>query len=108
MRLATACQLKANALGPRALTWMMRKTGEAREARPQSALYPVPWAFGDLYFNPHGGVEGWLSPETIGVHLFASRIREAHWRARPDPASWIAQFAARIGFALDDLPARAA
>jgi hypothetical protein len=108
VRLQTACRLKANALGPRALTWMLHETGEAQHALPPAALYPVPWAFDDLYFNPHGGVEGWLTDETMGVHLFASRIREAHWRARPHPASWIARFAGEIGFALDDLPARAA
>lgn len=101
-RLLAAADIMPNAFGPRALTWALNETGEITEALPTPALNPVHWAFTDAYFNPHGGVEGWLTPETQAVHLYASRIRAVHLRVRPDPNSFIGKIAQSIGFNLSD------
>lgn len=105
-RLAAACRAVPNALGPRALTHILRQHGEARFALPPEVLNPVPWGLADCHFNPHGGIEGWLSELTIGVHLFASRIRQLHWRVRPYEGSFLDRVAREIGFDYGDLPVR--
>lgn len=105
-RLAALSGVVPNALGPRALTHMLKHSGEDVHAVPAEVLNPVPWGLADIHFNPHGGVEGWLSDLTMGVHLFASRIRALHWRTRPYDGSFLARFAAEVGFDLTDLPPR--
>lgn len=106
-RLARAVALRPNILGPAALSHMLPETGEAHHVLPTAALNPVPWGLTDLYFNPYGGVEGWLTDETRCLHLYASRIRALHWRLAPYPESWLARFAAEIGFDLTNLRPRA-
>jgi hypothetical protein len=97
-RLAIACLLVPNLMGPRGLTAMLAKHGEDIHALPMRALNPLPWSMGDVWFNPQGGVIGWLGPETMVAHLYASRLRKIHLRGRPRPHSFLADFAAEIGF----------
>jgi len=97
-RLATACLLMPTLMGPRGLTAMLTKHGEDVHALPMRALNPLPWSMGDAWFNPHGGVMGWFGPDTMVAHLYASRLRKIHLRGRPRPKSFLADFAAEIGF----------
>lgn len=97
-RLIEACRLSPNILGPRALTHVLRQTGEDAHALPQGALNPLPWYHTEVAFNPHGGVAGWLGPETRVLHLYASRLRNPHLRRRPPSGSFIADLATQIGF----------
>ena len=97
-RLATACILVPNLMGPRGLTAMLQKHGEDVHALPMRALNPLPWSMGDAWFNPQGGVTGWFGPDTRVAHLYASRLRKVHLRGRPRPHSFLADFAAEIGF----------
>jgi hypothetical protein len=97
-RLATACLLVPNLMGPRGLTAMLTKHGEDIHALPMRVLNPLPWSMGDAWFNPQGGVTGWFGPETMVAHLYASRLRKIHLRGRPRPHSFLADFAAEIGF----------
>lgn len=105
-RLYEAARLIPNALGPRALTYTLQSTGEETHALPEQVLNPVPWGLVDILFNPHGGVEGWTTPLTRAVHLYASRIRQLHKRLRPYPNSFVGQIATDIGFDFRDLPKR--
>ena len=97
-RLIEACRLAPNILGPQALTQLLRQTGEDAHALPQSALNPLPWYHAEVAFNPHGGVAGWLGPDTRVLHLYASRLRKPHLRRRPPSGSFIADLATAIGF----------
>ena len=105
-RLLAASKLVPNALGPKALTAVMGRHGEHVHAVPPEVLNPVPWGLADCYFNPHGGIDGWLTGLTHGVHLYASRVRALHWRLRPYAGSFIARFAEEVGFDLTHLPER--
>lgn len=105
-RLFTAARLVPNVCGPRALTWALNETGEVAKVVPQDVLYPVPWGLADIYFNPFGGVEDWLTDRTRAVHMFSSRIRRLHKRVGPYPGSFIARFAEEVGFDLSGLRPR--
>ena len=97
-RLAIACLLVPNLMGPRGLTAMLTKHGEHIHALPMRVLNPLPWSMGDAWFNPQGGVTGWFGPDTMVAHLYASRLRKIHLRGRPRAHSFLADFAAEIGF----------
>ena len=77
---------------------MLAKHKEDKHALPIEVLNPVPWTMADAYFNPQGGVEGWLTNETMAVHLYASAIRRYHKRVVPMPGSYLANFAEKIDF----------
>lgn len=102
-RLFTALEYFPNALGPRALTHFMEQSGEASHALPTQALNPLPWTMTDVLFNPHGGVDGWLDDTTMAVHLYLSRVRKWHRKARPDPQSYIGRLAREVGFEFEGL-----
>tara|TARA_B110000908_G_scaffold163584_1_gene210332 strand:+ start:694 stop:1512 length:819 start_codon:yes stop_codon:yes gene_type:complete len=97
-RLLGSAKQVPNAFGPLAITWALKETGEVAHALPFDHLNPVPWPLGDIYFNPHGGVEGWLTDNTMGVHMYASRVRAVHKRTPPYVGSFIANIATKVGF----------
>ena len=101
-RLMRACKMTPTALGPPALTYMLNKHGESDRALPEHVLNPVPWSLGDIYFNPCGGVEGWMNDDTLAVHLYASRLGRVHKRVAPAPGSFIAQAAQEVGFDFEE------
>lgn len=97
-RLLTAFRLVRPAIGPRALKHTLRQQGEFKHIKPPDVYYPIRGVFSDLFFNPHGGVEGWLTEKTQGIHLYASMIRPFHEKKMPHPDSFIARFARDIDF----------
>ena len=97
-RLLGSAKQVPNAFGPHAITWALKESGEVEHALPFDHLNPVPWPMGDIYFNPHGGVEGWLTENTMGVHMYASRVRALHKRTPPYMGSFIANIATKVGF----------
>ncbi|MGH1466947.1 MAG: hypothetical protein ACRBBQ_16465 [Cognatishimia sp.] len=99
-RFVEASRLMPNALGPRAVSYMLPKNGEDKHVRAAAALNPVPWSMADCYFNPNGGIEGWLTDETLALHLYMSRIRKIHLTVQPLQGSFIAEFANQVGFDL--------
>lgn len=101
-RLYESCRLAPNVVGPQALTHMLPKHGEDGHVLPFDALNPVPWALADVYFNPHGGIEPWLSERTMAVHLYTSRIRRYHKKGAPFEGSFIHRFAEKIGFNFEE------
>ncbi len=100
-RLLEATRLVNPALGPRALTWMLRKTGEDRHALPYTVLNPVPWALNDLYFSPRGEARNWMTDKTLTGHIYSSALRRPHRVRRPMSGSVVADLAAEIGFDFD-------
>lgn len=95
-QLLAAARMVPTVFGPQALTWALNETAEIDHALPRHVLNPVHWSMADIYFNPHGGVEGWLRNDTQCVHLYASRIRAVHRRSMPYEGSFIANFAAEV------------
>ncbi len=100
-RLYEACKLIPNTAGPRAMTHMLPRHGEDHQVRTADVLNPLPWSMADVYFNPHGGMDGWITEKTMAIHLYTSRIRALHKRVRPLKGSFMSDFADKIGFDLD-------
>ncbi|AHM03627.1 hypothetical protein roselon_01237 [Roseibacterium elongatum DSM 19469] len=97
-RQAETARLVGNAFGPIAHSHALTKTGEIAHALPQEALNPIPWWLGDLYFDPRGTLDHWVTENTLCLHLYASRIRPFFKRRRPPKGSPLARIARRIGF----------
>ncbi len=97
-RLLGASEIITPLLGPRALTYMLIKHGEDQNAVPFEVLNPVPWVLNDVFFNPHGGLDGWITKHTMGLHLYSSKIRRGHKKRVPLVGSFMAEFAEDIGF----------
>ncbi len=97
-RLLSASTIVTPLLGPRAMTHMLIKHGEDHHALPYEVLNPVPLSLTDVFFNPRGGLDGWITKRTIGLHLFSSNIRRPHKRFAPMAGSFMANFAEKIGF----------
>ncbi len=85
------------AFGPQALTWFAAQTGDADRALPPEALYPVPFQLNDIFYDPHGRVEGWFTDRTLSVHLYTNGTRP-WWRKNPPLAdSYVARMCDRLG-----------
>lgn len=80
---------KINAYGPLALTWALKQTGEDRHALKRRFLSPLPWKFNDVAFNPGGGMDHWMSADTLAIHLFGSRVRHRHKLDGPPKGSFL-------------------
>ena len=96
-RLVKKFQVKRTIIGPRALTYCLRENDEIDHVLHERVLYPVPWEFADLFFNPHGGVQGWIAEDTISVHLYGSQIRPRHKNNPPHPDSFIGKHVSDLG-----------
>ncbi|KAF0676804.1 hypothetical protein [Profundibacterium mesophilum] len=70
------------AFGPQAFTWFAQQTGDYARALPSDRLYPVPFQLNDIFYDPHGRVEGWITDETLSVHLYTNGTRP-YWRKNP-------------------------
>lgn len=97
-RLEKAFRLVRPSVGPRALRHTLRALGEEQHLSAPEIYYPVRGVYADVFFYPHGGVEGSLSADTLTVHLYASMIRPFHKNHAPAKGSFIADYAREIGF----------
>lgn len=61
--------------GPLGVTWFLKKTGEARFARPEAVYYPVHYRDRNLFFKRPMKAEAFFTDETKTVHLWA-RIKK--------------------------------
>ena len=89
-------------LGPNALTYFMRRSDEIKYAAEPDVLYPVPWQFLDVMFNPYGGHKGWVTERTKAVHLWSYMLKW-HKKSTPHPDSLVGGFARRLGIDLSEL-----
>lgn len=83
-------------IGPRALTYYLKQSGEDRHALSSDVLSPVPWQLVDVIFNRYGGWKGWITDDTCALHLWSNVLRH-HKKRSPDPDSLIGQQLARLG-----------
>ncbi|MGR3758062.1 MAG: hypothetical protein ACU0AT_12640 [Tranquillimonas sp.] len=75
-------QVERTAFGPQAMTHFARRTGEYERALTPDALYPVPFQLNDVFYDPHGRVEGWFTCATLSVHFYTNGTRQ-WWRRHP-------------------------
>lgn len=60
------------AFGPQAFTHFAKVTGDFDKAMTPDVLYPVPFQLNDIFYDPHGRVEGWFTDKTVSVHLYTN------------------------------------
>lgn len=70
------------AFGPQAFTHFARQTGEVSRAMTSDVLYPVPFQLNDVFYDPHGRVEGHFTDHTVSVHLYTNGTKP-WWRKHP-------------------------
>jgi len=67
------------AFGPQAFTYFAQTTGDYDRAMSPDVLYPVPFQLNDIFYDPHGRVEGWFTDQTLSVHLYTNGTKP-WWR----------------------------
>lgn len=82
--------------GPKALTHFVEVRGGGGSALPHSWFYPVPFERTADLVTDGADVTDCLVPETVGVHLWASRVRKLLAGGAPGPHSFLGR-AAREG-----------
>ncbi|MBJ3762233.1 hypothetical protein ILP92_05680 [Maribius pontilimi] len=70
------------AFGPQAFTYFAQQTGDYDKAMTPDTLYPVPFQLNDIFYDPHGRVEGWFTDDTLSVHLYTNGTKP-WWRKNP-------------------------
>lgn len=94
-RLVARFNVLRTVIGPKAMTHLMKATGEKSQAQEPEVLLPVPWQFKDVLFNPHGGWEGWVTDKSRSVHLWSNVL--GHHKKMPVPAeSYMSRWAAKL------------
>jgi len=75
-------KVERTAFGPQAFTHFARATGVFEKAMGPDVLYPVPFQLNDIFYDPHGRVEGWFTERTLSVHLYTNGTKP-YWRKNP-------------------------
>ena len=70
------------AFGPQAFTHFAKQTGDFEKSMSPDVLYPVPFQLNDIFYDPHGRVEGWFTEKTVSVHLYTNGTKP-WWRRKP-------------------------
>jgi hypothetical protein len=85
------------AFGPQAFTYFAQQTGDFEKAQSSDVLYPVPFQLNDVFYDPHGRVEGHFTDQTLSVHFYTNGTRP-WWRKNvPLPNSYAARMCEEIG-----------
>ncbi|MGB0798718.1 MAG: hypothetical protein ACPGRD_05320, partial [Planktomarina sp.] len=71
--------VERTAFGPQAFTHFAKETGQFEKAMKPEVLYPVPFQLNDIFYDPHGRVEGWFTENTLSVHLYTNGTKP-YWR----------------------------
>ena len=75
--------------GPRALTYFAKELGLEDRALPANVFYPVPYGYASAFLDPGFDVAGHLTSDTIGVHLWANKLRKHAIDHPPSSTSWL-------------------
>lgn len=67
------------AFGPQAFTHFAKETDDFEKAMTPDVLYPVPFQLNDVFYDPHGRVEGHFTDQTVSVHLYTNGTKP-WWR----------------------------
>lgn len=93
---AAIYRTERTAFGPQAFTWFAQQTGDIDKAMTPDVLYPVPFQLNDIFFDPHGRVEGHFTENTVSVHLYTNGTKP-WWRANPPlPNSYMARMCEEV------------
>lgn len=85
------------AFGPQAFTHFVQKAGLFDKALKNEVLYPVPFQLNDIFYDPHGRVEGWITDETLSVHLYTNGTKPWWRKNAPLPNSYAARMCEQVG-----------
>ena len=85
------------AFGPQAFTHFAQATGDYENALTPDYLYPVPFQLNDVFYDPHGRVEGHFTKNTLSVHLYTNGTKPWWRKNTPLPGSYAARMCERIG-----------
>lgn len=102
-RLVKSFELQRPSLGPRALDYTLKMTGEVEHVRSADVFYPIRGVLTDVFFSGNCQEDGWLTDDTLAIHLYASMVRRYHKMHRPEKNSFVERFAREIGFDLSGL-----
>lgn len=80
-------EMQWGVLGPDAIDYFAKETGEADYAMPGEVLYPIPFARANwLYWPNHRRkVHDYIKPETLSVHFFGRRMRKVLLNTQGQP-----------------------
>lgn len=90
------------AFGPQAFTHFCKETGDFDRAMTPDTLYPVPFQLNDVFFDPHGRVEGHFTDNTLSVHLYTNGTKPWWRKNAPLENSYVARMCARTGITPED------
>ena len=85
------------AFGPQAFTYFCKQTGDFDKAMKPEVLYPVPFQLNDIFFDPHGHVEGHFTANTTSVHLYTNGTKPWWRKNAPLPNSYMARMCDLMG-----------
>ena len=85
------------AFGPQAFTYFAQQTGDYEKAQTPDVLYPVPFQLNDVFYDPHGRVEGHFTDQTLSVHFYTNGTRPWWRRNVPLANSYAARMCEEIG-----------
>jgi hypothetical protein len=85
------------AFGPQAFTHFAQVTGDDARAMTPDVLYPVPFQLNDVFYDPHGRVEGWFTDATVSVHLYTNGTRPWWRKNAPLENSYAWRMAREVG-----------
>ncbi len=77
-------RLRWGTTGPHGLSALARQFGIASAALPAEVLYPVPWWKADWIGSPDGGLNAFVTPATVGIHLWNECIRSLKDEPAPE------------------------
>ncbi|MBN2906920.1 MAG: hypothetical protein JXJ18_09455 [Rhodobacteraceae bacterium] len=85
------------AFGPQAFTHFAKETGDYKRAMTPDVLYPVPFQLNDIFFDPHGRVEGWFTDATVSVHLYTNGTKPWWRKHAPLQGSYVWRMCQQVG-----------
>ena len=68
--------MQYGATGPAALTYFVERRGLAGEAQPRDVFYPVPYDDIPTLMQAGTDIVRWVTPRTLAVHLWRSRLTD--------------------------------
>ena len=90
------------AFGPQAFTHFAKQTGDIKRAMPPEVLYPVPFQLNDIFYDPHGRVEGWFTDKTVSVHLYTNGTKPWWRKNAPLENSYAWRMCQEVGITPED------
>ena len=88
------------------VTHCVKTNGLEAHARAPEVFYPVTWADAKMIYGPAAAVEALVTPQTLAVHMWHSRLEQLV-NAPPPPGSYVEAMCRRFGVATDDTSAAA-